>query len=99
MAAKHIQPDDLVIILTKVRNNLGGKMPSDWVTWLEVLLGGEGDMLMCNVKSGYNYGGYLEVSRHWCCCSCCCCCCAGEQVKQCNHSLVLLCYVHVAGMA
>ncbi len=29
-AAKHIQPDDLVIILTKVRNNLGGRMPADW---------------------------------------------------------------------
>jgi len=59
-AAKHIQPDDLVAILTKLRNNLGGAMPADWVTYLEVLLGGEADMLMCNGNSGYNYGIYLE---------------------------------------
>jgi alpha-amylase len=35
-------------------------MPSDWVTYLEILLGGEGDMLMCNTESGYNYGKYFE---------------------------------------
>lgn len=63
-AAKHISPDDIVGILTKLRNNLGGKMPDDWITWLEVLLGGEGDMLMCNVNSGYNYGGYLESALY-----------------------------------
>lgn len=51
-AAKHISPDNLVAILTKFRRNLGGKLPADFVTWLEVLLGGEGDMLMCNVNSG-----------------------------------------------
>lgn len=77
-AAKHIAPDDLVGILTKLRTNLGtnhmlsslcyeinqtvirslhcitsgGKMPEDWITYLEVLLGGEADMLMCNPESG-----------------------------------------------
>ena len=51
-AAKHISPDNLVIILTKLRNNLGGSLPDDFITWLEVLLGGESDMLMCNVNSG-----------------------------------------------
>ncbi len=51
-AAKHIKPDDLVAILSKLKRNMGGVMPADWVTWLEVLLGGEGDMLMCNVNSG-----------------------------------------------
>eukprot|EP00604_Paraphysomonas_vestita_P002409 CAMPEP_0174819370 /NCGR_PEP_ID=MMETSP1107-20130205/2556_1 /TAXON_ID=36770 /ORGANISM="Paraphysomonas vestita, Strain GFlagA" /LENGTH=368 /DNA_ID=CAMNT_0016032727 /DNA_START=768 /DNA_END=1874 /DNA_ORIENTATION=+ len=59
-AAKHISPDNLVAILTKLRNNLGGSMPADWITYLEVLLGGEGDMLMCNTESGYNYGKYFE---------------------------------------
>jgi alpha-amylase len=63
-AAKHISPDDIVLILTKVRRNLGGSMPADWMTWLEVLIGGEGDMLMCNVNSGYNYGGYLESALY-----------------------------------
>jgi alpha-amylase len=51
-AAKHVAPDDLVAILTKFRNNLGGALPEDFITYLEVLLGGESDMLMCNVDSG-----------------------------------------------
>jgi len=47
---------------------MGGKLPDDFVTWLEVILGGESDMLMCNPDSGYNYGSYLEkklVSAGW----------------------------------
>lgn len=59
-AAKHISPDNLVAILTKFRNNLGGHLPDDFITWLEILLGGESDLLMCNENSGYNYGGYFE---------------------------------------
>jgi alpha-amylase len=59
-AAKHIQPDDLVGIFTKLQRNMGGEMPADWITWLEVLLGGEKDLLMCDPDSGYNYGAYLE---------------------------------------
>eukprot|EP01130_Rhizamoeba_saxonica_P001671 TRINITY_DN11542_c0_g1_i2.p1 TRINITY_DN11542_c0_g1~~TRINITY_DN11542_c0_g1_i2.p1 ORF type:complete len:376 (+),score=86.17 TRINITY_DN11542_c0_g1_i2:1477-2604(+) len=55
-AAKHIQPTDLVAIFTKLKRNLGGSFPDDFITWLEVLLGGEAQLLMCNTKSGYNYG-------------------------------------------
>jgi alpha-amylase len=51
-AAKHISPDNLVAILTKFRNNVGGTLPDDFITWLEILLGGEGDLLMCNGDSG-----------------------------------------------
>ena len=58
-AAKHIQPDDLVAIFSKLRRNLGGALPEDFVAWLEVLLGGEADLLMCDPDSGYNYGSYL----------------------------------------
>jgi len=58
-AAKHIHPDDLVAILAKLRRNLGGSLPTDFLTWLEVLLGGEADLLMCDASSSYNYGGYL----------------------------------------
>ena len=36
-AAKHVSPDDLVGILTKLKTNLGGSMTSDWITWLEVM--------------------------------------------------------------
>ncbi|GMH78693.1 hypothetical protein TL16_g07904 [Triparma laevis f. inornata] len=59
-AAKHIQPDDLIAIFSKLKANLGGEMPDDWITWLEILLGGEKDLLMCDPDSGYNYGSYLE---------------------------------------
>lgn len=55
-AAKHIRPEDIVAILSKFKRNLGGSLPSDFFTWLEVLLGGEADLLMCNGNSPYNYG-------------------------------------------
>ena len=58
-AAKHIRPDDLAGIFAKFKANLGGSLPADWFTWLEVLLGGEKDLLICNDDSGYNYGAYL----------------------------------------
>merc|ERR1712178_655805 len=58
-AAKHIKPDDLVGILSKFRRNVGGVLPGDFFTWLEILLGGEADLLMCNAGSGYNFGSYF----------------------------------------
>ena len=59
-AAKHIQPDDLVAIFSKLKVNLGGSLPADFVVWMEVLLGGEADMLLCNTDSGYNYATYFS---------------------------------------
>jgi len=59
-AAKHMRPEDLVAIFGKLRRNLGGTLPVDFITWWEVLLGGEADLLMCNADSGYNYGAKLE---------------------------------------
>jgi len=58
-AAKHIQPDDLVAIFLKVKRNLGGSLPRDFFTWLEIILGGEADLLMCDSGSGYNFGSYF----------------------------------------
>merc|ERR1712187_267702 len=58
-AAKHIKPDDLVGILRRFRRNVGGRLPLDFFTWLEILLGGEADLLMCNKDSGYNFGEYF----------------------------------------
>jgi alpha-amylase len=46
-AAKHIRPDDLVAIFGKLKRNMGGTLPGDFVTWLEVLLGGEADVRFC----------------------------------------------------
>lgn len=62
-AAKHIKPDSLAAILAKFKGLMGNTdLPDDWVTWLEVLLGGEKDLLMCNAGSGYNYGQGLTNS-------------------------------------
>lgn len=52
-AAKHIQPDSLAAILGKFKRNLGGgDLPADFMTYLEVLIGGEAGLLECN------YGSY-----------------------------------------
>jgi alpha-amylase len=55
-AAKHIQPADLAQIFAKFKKNMGGgDLPDDWIAYLEVILGGEGGMLMCN-DGPYNFG-------------------------------------------
>jgi alpha-amylase len=47
-AAKHIQPKSLAAIFAKLKNNLGGgEYPDDFMTYLEVIIGGEKDLLMC----------------------------------------------------
>jgi len=47
-AAKHIMPESLSQILAKVKKNLGGgDLPADFMTYLEVLLGGEAQLLEC----------------------------------------------------
>jgi alpha-amylase len=55
-AAKHIQPESLAAIFAHFKALLGGgELPDDFVTYLEVLIGGEKDLLMCSDNS-YNYG-------------------------------------------
>ncbi|OHS98907.1 Alpha amylase, catalytic domain containing protein [Tritrichomonas foetus] len=51
-AAKHIHPDDLAVIFAKFKESMGGSLPEDWITWLEVLTGGEAYLL---VQSGSDY--------------------------------------------
>jgi alpha-amylase len=57
-AAKHIQPDDLTVILGKFRKNMGGSFPDDFIAYLEVLIGGEKELLECDYSS-YNYATYF----------------------------------------
>ena len=57
-AAKHIQPDDIAAIFGKVKNYMGGALPDDFMAYLEVITGGEGDMLVRNYNS-YQYTKYL----------------------------------------
>lgn len=54
-AAKHIYPKSLAAILAKFKRNLGGSFTDDFITWLEVIIGGEKDLLMC-ADGEYNYG-------------------------------------------
>lgn len=54
-AAKHISPEGLSYIFKKLANNMGGKLPDDFSAYLEVIIGGEKDLLMCN-ENWYNYG-------------------------------------------
>ena len=56
-AAKHIHPDDLAVIFGKFKNSLGGSYPIDFFTWLEVLPGGEADLLLRD--SDYSYTTHL----------------------------------------
>ena len=55
-AAKHIHPTDLAAIFKKLKDNLGGgELPDDFTAYLEILLGGEKDLLMCG-DGDYSYG-------------------------------------------
>lgn len=54
-AAKHISPTNLAAIFAKFKANLGGSLPDDFITYLEVIIGGEKDLLMCQ-DNPYNYG-------------------------------------------
>ena len=63
-AAKHVKPTSLAAIFAAFKTNMGGEIPGDFVAWLEVLLGGEKDLLMCNANSGYNYGmGFVNAMK------------------------------------
>jgi alpha-amylase len=57
-AAKHIHPTDLAAIFAKLKENLGGELPADFITWLEVLTGGESSLLVQG-DGDYSYTGGL----------------------------------------
>ncbi len=59
-AAKHIHPKDLSKIFAKLKVNLGGSLTPDFITWLEVLVGGEKDLLMCG--DDYSYSTAFETA-------------------------------------
>lgn len=65
-AAKHISPDSLSKIFQILKRNLGGgELPEDFITWLEVIIGGEKDLLMCS-DNDYSFGKNFEklLSQH-----------------------------------
>ena len=59
-AAKHISPSNLAAIFKLFKDKLGGNnLPDDFITYLEVIMGGEKDLLMCQ-DNLYNYGPSFE---------------------------------------
>ncbi|KAJ3396209.1 hypothetical protein HDU92_003667 [Lobulomyces angularis] len=54
-AAKHVSPKELAIIFGKFKKKLGGKLPPDFFTWLEVLMDGDGDKFLACYPGTYNY--------------------------------------------
>ena len=55
-----VSPDNLAQIFTKFKSNLGGgDYPADFITYLEVLIGGEKDLLCCQ-ESTYQYYTYFD---------------------------------------
>lgn len=54
-AAKHISPTNLAAIFAIFKSNLGGSIPDDFITYLEVIIGGEKGLLMCE-DNPYNFG-------------------------------------------
>lgn len=54
-AAKHISPTNLAAIFAVFKANLGGSIPDDFITYLEVIIGGEKGLLMCE-DNPYNFG-------------------------------------------
>jgi alpha-amylase len=55
-AAKHIAPEYLAKIFKRLKDNLGGgDLPEDFTAYLEVIIGGEKDLLLCG-DGDYSYG-------------------------------------------
>ena len=44
-AAKHISPEDLTAVFKKLQQKMGGELPEDFFAWLEVITGGESNLL------------------------------------------------------
>ncbi|CAI2361994.1 unnamed protein product [Moneuplotes crassus] len=59
-AAKHIYPESLAAIFKKFKTKLGGgELPEDFISYLEVIIGGEASLLMCQ-EGEYNFGRSFE---------------------------------------
>ena len=60
-AAKHIKPTDLAEILAIFKSNIGGKLPDDFFTWLEILSGDEADILFAEEGENSFAGGMSKT--------------------------------------
>ncbi|KAJ7277474.1 glycoside hydrolase superfamily [Mycena rebaudengoi] len=55
-AAKHMGPKNIAQILARLKTKMGGSFPADFITWLEVIIGGEKSLLACD-SNDYNWYG------------------------------------------
>ncbi|KAF7362568.1 Alpha-amylase [Mycena venus] len=58
-AAKHMGPNNIAQILARLKRKMGGSFPADFITWLEVIIGGEKSLLACD-SNDYNW--YLNFN-------------------------------------
>lgn len=56
-AAKHIGPADMAHIMGRFKNKMGGSLPADFITWMEVIIGGELSLMAC---SGGEFSWYTN---------------------------------------
>ncbi|GAB9477290.1 putative alpha amylase, partial [Globisporangium polare] len=61
-AMKHIGPTDTAAIFGLFKTYMGGSLPSDFISWGEVIMGGEAQLLACNANSGYNFYTGLDAN-------------------------------------
>lgn len=53
---RQVHRNDVIGILNKLRDNLGGSLPEDFLVYMKLLLGGEFDKYLCSTSSEYSYG-------------------------------------------
>lgn len=64
-AAKHMGPKNIAQILARLKVKMGGSFPPDFITWLEVIIGGEKSLLACdsNDYNWYlNFNGFMSAA-------------------------------------
>jgi alpha-amylase len=59
-AAKHIGPQSQAQIFGRVARKMGGSLPGDFIAWLEVIIGGEKDLMAC---SGGEWSWYTNFDN------------------------------------
>lgn len=59
-AAKHVGPESQAAILGLVKEKMGGSLPDDFITWLEIIIGGEGSLMAC---SGGEWSWYTNFDN------------------------------------
>ncbi|KAG9233391.1 glycoside hydrolase superfamily [Amylocarpus encephaloides] len=60
-AAKHIGPSSIAAIFAIVKRKMGGSMPADYISWLEVILGGEASVLACDGGADSWYTNFNNI--------------------------------------